>query len=226
MQPKKTPGADLQNRRVLFIEIGLVAALAVVVGVFSWGRPEKRVEKIDLQIRPVEQEIIYVTRRYEEPPKVKPQPAHVLSDFINVVKNEAEIIPDYGPEDSIDDFVFEIPDGFFEEEEEEEAPVFVAEEMPSFQGGDLGTFRNWVYGQLVYPPAAVAKIVQGEVTLKWVIEKDGTLTNIEETGSADRLLSGEAIRVLKLSPRWTPGMHHGKPVRVCYIMPIEFVLQN
>ncbi len=224
MQIKKTPRADLQNRRVLFIEIGLVVALALVVGVFSWGRRDRTVEKIDLKIRPAEQEIIYMTPRYERPPEVKPQPVHVLSDFINVVKNEAEITYDYGQEDySDDDFVFEIPAAVFEEEE---PPVFVAEEMPSFQDGDLGTFRNWVYKQLVYPSTAVSKLIQGEVTIRFVIERDGTLTNIEELASPDRMLSEEVIRVLQLSPKWSPGRHRNKPVRVYYILPIDFVLQN
>jgi protein TonB len=63
------------------------------------------------------------------------------------------------------------------------------------------------------------------VTLRFVIERDGSLTNIEEIQSPDRSLTEEAIRVLKESPLWSPGKQRNRPVRVFYIIPIEFKLQ-
>ena len=224
MQIKKTPKADLQNRRALFMEIGLVISLAVIVGAFAWGQSEKVVEKIDMQLGPIEQEIMDVTRQDEKPPEVKSQPIQVLSDFINVVKNETKITTDYSFDDFSDDFVIEIPTVV--EEEVEDIPVYVAEEMPSFQGGSLNDFRNWVQGRLVYPRVAQENNIQGKVTLKFVIERDGTLTNIEEIASPDRSLTEEAIRVLKQSPKWSPGKQRNKPVRVYYVLPIDFILQN
>ncbi len=225
MQIKKTPRADLQNRRVLFTEIGLVIALAVVVGAFAWGQSEKVVQQIDMKIAPIEQEIMDVTRQDERPPEIKTQPIQVLSDFINVVKNETKITTDYSFDDFKDDFVIEIPTTVVEEAVED-IPVFVAEEMPSFQGGDLNTFRNWVQSRLIYPRIAQENNIQGKVTLKFVVEKDGTLTNIEEIASPDHALTEEAIRVLKQSPKWSPGKQRNKPVRVYYILPIDFMLQN
>ncbi len=224
MQIKKTPRADLQNRRVLFTEIGLVVALAVVVVAFAVGQSEKVVQQIDMKIGPVEQEIMDVTRQDEKPPEVKSQPIQVLSDFINVVKNETKITTDYTFDDFKDDFVIEVPTVV--EEEVEDIPVYVAEEMPSFQGGDLNTFRNWVQSRLVYPRVAQENNIQGKVTLKFVVERDGSLTNIEEIASPDRSLTEEAIRVLKQSPKWSPGKQRNKPVRVYYVLPIDFILQN
>lgn len=224
MQIKKTPRADLQNRRVLFTEIGLVVALVLVVGAFAWGQSEKVVEKIDMGVAPVEQEIMDVTRQDEKPPEVKAQPIQVLSDFINVVKNETQITTDFDFQDFSQDIVIEIPTVV--EEEVEDIPVYVAEEMPSFQGGDLNTFRNWVQSRLVYPRVAQENNIQGKVTLKFVVERDGSLTNIEEIASPDRSLTEEAIRVLKQSPKWTPGKQRNKPVRVYYVLPIDFILQN
>jgi protein TonB len=68
--------------------------------------------------------------------------------------------------------------------------------------------------------------VQGKVILKFVIERDGSLTNIEEVASPDKSLTEEAIRVLKQSPKWAPGKQRNKAVRVYYILPIDFVLSN
>lgn len=224
MEIKKTPRADLQNRRVLFMEIGLVVALVVVVAAFAWGQSEKKVEQVDMQIAPVEQEIADITRQDEKPPEVKVQPVQVLSDFINIVKNETKITTDYDFNEFGEDFVIEVPDVV--EEEVEDIPVYVAEEMPSFQGGGLDVFRNWVQSRLVYPRVAQENNVQGKVTLKFVIERDGTLTNIEEVASPDRALTEEAIRVLKQSPKWSAGKQRNKPVRVFYVLPIDFMLQN
>lgn len=206
------------------MEIGLVFALAIVVVAFAVGQSEKVVEKIDMQIAPVDTEIMDVTRQDEKPPEVKVQQMQVLSDFINVVKNETKITTDFNFADFSDDFVIEVPQVV--EEEVEDIPVYVAEEMPSFQGGDLNTFRNWVQSRLVYPRVAQENNIQGKVTLKFVVERDGSLTNIEEIASPDRSLTEEAIRVLKQSPKWTPGKQRNKPVRVYYVLPIDFILQN
>jgi protein TonB len=225
MESKKTPRANLQNRRTLFLEIGLVAGLGLVAIAFAVGQSEKVVAKVDMNIAPVEQEIIDVTRQDEKPPEIKAQPIQVISDYINVVKNEAKITTDIDFSEFTDDFVIEVPEAV-EEEVVEDIPVFIAEEMPSFEGGDLNTFRNWVQKRTNYPQSALENNIQGKVTLKFVIEKDGTLTNIEEIASPDKALTDEAIRVLKTSPKWAPGKQGNKPVRVIYILPVDFVLQN
>ena len=224
MEAKKTRRADLQNRRGLFMEIGLTFALAVVVGAFAWGQSQKVVEKIDMQIAPIDEEIILNTQQDQTPPEVKTQTVQVLSDFINVVRNETQITTDFNFQDFGDDIVIEIPE--IKEEQAEEIPVFVAETMPSFQGGDLNTFRNWVQQRLVYPRMAQENNVQGRVVLKFVIERDGSLTNIEEMASPDKSLAEEAIRILKQSPKWTPGKQRNRAVRVAYVLPIEFRLQS
>ncbi len=224
MEAKKTKRADLQNRRVIFMEIGLVFALFVVVGAFAWGQKEKVVVAMVDPTAAVEQEIIVNTEQEQKPPEVKVQPVQVLSDFINVVRNDTQITTDYSFDDFSEDFVVEVPT--VQEEEVEDIPVYVAEEMPTFQGGGLDVFRNWVQSRLVYPRMAQENNIQGKVVLKFVVERDGTLTNIEEIASPDRSLTEEAIRVLKQSPKWSPGKQRNKPVRVFYILPIDYMLQN
>ena len=94
--------------------------------------------------------------------------------------------------------------------------------MPSFQGGDLDTFRKWVNANVVYPQLALENGISGRVVTSFVIEKDGSLSNIEIIQSPDKILSAEVMRVLLLAPAWTPGTQKGKVVRVRYTLPCDF----
>lgn len=224
MEAKKTRRADLQNRRVLFMEIGLLAALVVVVLAFRWGQSEKIVEKMVDPVAAVEEEVVLNTEQPPKQPEVKPQVNQVLSEFIDVVRNDTKITTDLTFDDFSEDIVIEVP--VYEEEVVEDIPIYNAEEMPTFQGGGLNVFRDWVQGRLVYPRMAIENNISGKVTLRFVIERDGSLTNIEEIASPDRSLTEEAIRVLKQSPKWTPGKQRNQPVRIFYILPVEFQLQQ
>ena len=110
--------------------------------------------------------------------------------------------------------------------EDGEEQVFVkVERMPSFAGGDLNTFRQWFGGEFKYPAEAAKNGIQGRVVVKFVIEKDGKLTNIEFLQSPDPVFNKEIVRVLKKSPKWTPGYQQDRPVRVSYVLPLDIRLQ-
>ena len=109
----------------------------------------------------------------------------------------------------------------------DDSQAFVkVDKMPSFQDGDLFTFRNWVMMRLRYPKAAYENGIQGRVLLSFVIERDGSLTNVQVLQSPHSSLSDEAVRVVKASPKWSPGKQGDKVVRVKYTLPIEFRVQN
>lgn len=108
--------------------------------------------------------------------------------------------------------------------EKEEPPFIVAETMPLFEGGDLLKFRQWLQTQVRYPAEALKKQIEGRVVCSFVVERDGSVSNIMTLQSPDRLLTNEVRRVLANSPRWTPGMQKGKTVRVKYIVPVDFRL--
>ncbi len=220
MEAKKTKRADMQNRRVLFLEIGLVLALALVVAAFSWSQKEKKVVAMVDVAAAVEEEVIVNTEEQPKQQEVRPQVNQVLSEFIDVVRNETQIDTNYTFDDFDEDIQVEVP--VIEEEVVEDLPIYNAEEMPTFQGGDLNSFRKWVYDRIQYPRIAQENGIQGRVTLRFVIERDGTLTNIEEFASPDKSLTEEAIHVLKQSPKWSPGKMRNKPVRIWYVLPIEF----
>lgn len=228
MEIKKSPKADLQNKKGLFLEIGLIIALLVVIGAFLYTPKEYRIEVIDNNYGPVEEEITEITRNEQKPPE-QPQKVEVkvFNDILDIVTNDAKITTDISFEDFADDLeittqVVEVA----EEEIEEDQPFIKVEKMPMFQGGDLNTFRNWVQSKVRYPQIAQENGVQGKVVLSFVVEKDGSLTNIEVLQSPDRSLADEAVRVLKTSPKWEPGQQRNQPVRVKYTLPVDFRIQN
>ncbi|MFI3263798.1 MAG: M56 family metallopeptidase [Rikenellaceae bacterium] len=101
-----------------------------------------------------------------------------------------------------------------------------SEVMPKFQGGDLRDFRDWVMARLRYPAEAAKNNIQGMVTMKFVVEKDGSIGNVEVARSPDSQLSEEAERVILSSPKWTPGEQDGEKVRVTYMLPVVFKISN
>ena len=228
MEIKKSPKADLQNKKGLFLEIGLIVALLAVIAAFLYTPKEYRIEKVDNNYGPVEEEITEITRNEQKPPE-QPQKVEVkvFNDILDIVTNDAKITTDISFEDFTDDLEITTQVVEVEEEEiEDDQPFIKVEKMPSFQGGDLNKFRNWVQERVRYPQIAQENGVSGKVVLSFVVEKDGTLTNIEVLQSPDRSLADEAVRVLKTSPKWEPGQQRNQPVRVKYTLPVDFRIQN
>jgi TonB family protein len=100
----------------------------------------------------------------------------------------------------------------------------VCEEMPQFPGGPQALFE-YLSKNLKYPAAAEKNGVQGRVIANFVVERDGSISNVNVTKSVDPLIDNEAIRLLQSMPRWTPGKQKGKEVRVKYTVPVTFRLQ-
>lgn len=227
MEIKKSRKADLQNKRGLLLEIGLIVALLAVIVAFSYTPSEHRIDKVDLNYGPIEEEMIDITIQDQKPPEMpKKVEMNVITDMLQVVTNDTKITTDvdFAEFDESTEIVQQV---VVKEEEIVEEEIFVtAETMPSFMGGDLGVFRNWVQKQLNYPPIAQENGIQGKVIIQFVVEKDGRLTNVQVLSTSDRSLSEEAVRVLQLSPRWSPGKQRNQPVRIKYTLPVDFRIQN
>lgn len=227
MEIKKSRKADLQNKRGLLLEIGLIVALLAVIVAFSYTPSEHRIDKVDLNYGPIEEEMTDITIQDQKPPEMpKKVEMNVITDMLQVVTNDTKITTDvdFAEFDESTEIVQQV---VVKEEEIVEEEIFVtAETMPSFMGGDLGVFRNWVQKQLNYPPIAQENGIQGKVIIQFVVEKDGRLTNVQVLSTPDRLLSEEAVRVLQLSPRWSPGKQRNQPVRIKYTLPVDFRIQN
>ena len=103
-------------------------------------------------------------------------------------------------------------------------PFQLVEEKPSFMGGDANAFSKWVHERLVYPEIAKKNGVQGRVTLQFTVDTDGTVKNVKVLRGVDPSLDKEAVRVVSMSPKWTPGRQKGRAVSVTYIFPVIFQL--
>ena len=99
---------------------------------------------------------------------------------------------------------------------------FLVEIMPSFKGGGLDKFREWIIKRTNYPQEAVDKKIKGTVFLSFIVEKDGAVSNVNVIKSVNPILDNEAVKVISESPKWTPGMQRGRPVRVRYLIPVNF----
>ena len=226
MQIKKSPKADLNNKKGLFLEIGLILALLLTVAAFAYTQRERNVEIIETSMEIVEEEITDITTQDQKPPEPpKKVEMQVLSDVLNVVTNDTKIETEFDFSEFSEDIEIVQNIEVVEEVAEDDAPFIIAEEMPKFQGGDLMKFRSWVQGKLKYPQIAQENGISGKVTLTFVIERDGSLTNIQVMQSPDRSLADEAVRVLQSSPKWTPGKQRNAPVRVRYTLPVGFRIQ-
>ena len=229
MEIKKDPSVDVQNKRFLFLEIGLSLALLAVIGVFLYTSKDNKIEQVVREVEIVEEEITEITRQDVKPPApIQRTEIKVFSDALSIVTNDEKITTDVNFNEFEEDMVVEViqQKPVVEEVIEDDQPFVRVEKMPSFKGGDLMTFRNWVMERIRYPQIAQENNITGRVLLGFVIEKDGSLTNIQVLQTPDSSLSDEAIRVLKTSPKWTPGKQGNKTVRVKYTLPVEFRIQN
>ena len=165
---------------------------------------------------------------HDDSPKQKPQKVEIkaLSQLIEVIPNHRFVQTDLTFEEFDPDAIVEIVPPAKDEDFADDTIFITAETMPSFQDGDLNTFRAWVMQNVKFPQVALENRIQGRVVLSFVIDKDGRLTNIEVLQSPDRSLSEEAIRVLNKSPKWSPGKQRNQAVRVKYTLPVDFRVQN
>lgn len=241
MEAKKTLKADLQNKRLLFFETGMAFSLLVVIVAFAWSK--KEIEEPVYSIGgggiggPIS-EIVPVTK---EPPKGTTRPQQKVQqnvDIIRIVLDETEIVEEIDFNEFDADAVFAETAGIgvlgvggdggpggggvFTGDE-----VFdVVEDMPKFQGKDPSAFITWVLSKVEYPQAARERNIQGRVYVSYIVEKDGTLSNVEAAAGADPILAAEAIRIVKSSPRWTPGRQRNKPARVKMAIPVLFKINS
>ncbi len=225
MEAKKTERADLENKKSLFFQIGLILALLVVFVAFEYKSYDKIT--VDIASRAVDdtpEEIIPITEQKVKPPP-PPPPKQVTK--ITIVEDDVEVEDDIEIDVEADDqTVMEeyIPQEI-EEEEIVEAEIFtVVEAMPEFPGG-MGKLMAYLGNNIKYPPLAKESGIQGRVFINFVVEPDGSISNVKVLRGIGGGCDEEAIRVVEAMPKWKPGMQRGKPVRVSYNLPVKFTLQ-
>jgi len=227
MEVKKSKKAELENKRGLFLQIGLVLTLGIVFLAFEWRVDTVKADVLDiLEEIQLEDEIIPITTTDPIKPPPPPPPAPKIDDVIIIVDNDEEDDEDLVIEDSeanVDEAVriqvyedIEIDDG--------EKIFVIAEDMPEFPGGDVALIR-WISKMIKYPMIAQENGITGRVYLNFVVNKQGGIENVKVIRGVDPSLDKEAIRVIKKMPKWIPGKQRGKAVNVSYSVPINFQLQ-
>ena len=99
----------------------------------------------------------------------------------------------------------------------------VVEVMPQYPGGQIAMLK-YLMENIKYPEQAMKKGIQGRVAVSFIVEKDGSISNVRPVHSVNSLLDKEAVRVVKSMPKWSPGKQNGKPVRVRFNVPVMFKL--
>ncbi|MCB2194357.1 MAG: energy transducer TonB [Bacteroidetes bacterium] len=227
MEVKKTDKANLEKKRGIFLQLGYVIVLGLVLLAFEWGTRPTDINSLgELEDMDIEEEIIPITRQQNEPPPPPPPPQ--TTEVINIVEDDVEIEDELILDDTEadQDDVIEIVEFEEEEEEVDEMEVFfVVEDMPTFQGQSSDAFRIYIQQNLKYPVIAQENGVSGRVFVQFDVNAKGEVTNVVVVRGVDPSLDKEAVRVVKSSPRWTPGKQRGRPVRVRFTFPIVFQLQ-
>ena len=229
MEIKKSKKADLNNKRLLFTEIGMVIALLVVLGAFEYSSKEKAVSVFDpVNEEIIEDEMVPITEETPPPPPEQVK-IPVLSDQIDIVDDDIKVEDNFLNLEDDANLGVEIMDYVeaVEEEvvEEEAIPFQLVEDKPKFNGGDANEFSKWVNQRLVYPDIAKENGVQGRVMLQFTVNADGSVSNVKVLRGVDEALDKEAVRVVSSSPKWTPGKQRDRAVKVTYTFPVIFQLR-
>ena len=227
MKTKKTEKASLENKRLLFIEIGCIVALAAVYFGFEYTTAQTQTVMLeDTAEAFIIEDNVPITQ--EMPPPPPKMPVIALSDVIDIVDDEIIIEDDLFLEEEDFSLAVEIREyvEIIEEEiEEEPIPFALVEEKPKFNGKDANEFSKWVNQRLIYPEIAKENGVQGRITMMFTVKTDGTVADVRVARGVDPALDKEAIRVISSSPKWTPGKQRDRAVPVTYTFPVIFRLR-
>ena len=228
MEVKKSPKADLENKKTTNLLIGAIMVLSVLFIGFEWSEREvKVVTESGITEIVFEEEMIPITE--QEPPKQAPPPpeAPKMEEIIEIVEDDADV--EESTIEASDDITAAVEVKYtaveVEEEEVEEQQIFqVVEEMPEFPGG-MGECMKFLGKNIKYPQISQENGVQGRVIVQFVVNQDGSIVDPQVVRGVDPYLDKEALRVISMMPKWKPGKQRGKAVRVKFTVPVMFRLQ-
>ena len=228
MEIKKTPKADLENKKSTWLLVGYVIVLAFMLVAFEWTKRDIKIDTSQAITDLVfEEEIIPIT---EQPEQVAPPPpeAPSIAETLTIVDDDADVEETTIATSEETNQAVEIkyvPVAVEEEEPEEQTIFEVVEQMPEFPNGGMAGLMQYLSKNIKYPTIAQENGTQGRVTVQFVVNRDGSIVDAKVLRGVDPYLDKEAIRVISSMPKWKPGMQRGKAVRVKYTVPVMFRLQ-
>ena len=222
METKKDPKADIYSKRGLFLNMGLAISLLVVLVAFNWRSYDLGLADLG-SLEEIFEEPIEIPPTEQRPP---PPPPPIIPPEIIEVPDEQEIVEEIVEIDLEFDETEEIlPESDVYGDEESTSEIFLIVEQQPVPIGGMKAFYEYVRKNLKYPAQASRMGVEGRVYIDFVVEKNGSLSQIGILKGIGAGCDQEALRVMRACPlKWKPGKQRGKPVRVRFRLPITFRL--
>ena len=228
MESKKSKKADLERNKVLFAEIGMVVSLAAVLAAFNVKSYDNkafeglsRSDRFEIPDEPI------IPNTEEAPPEPPAEIEIPMTDLVVVEDDKTpanEVLPvDYGDafNRAAPELIrVEVP----VEEEVEEDVIQVAPEVEAEYPGGYGALMIFLSENIKYPQLAKEGGITGKVFITFVVEKDGSIGHVKVAREIGGGCGAEAVRVIKMMPKWSPGRQNGRPVRTSYTVPVSFSL--
>lgn len=234
MNQKKSYKAELENRKINFFLIGCIVALSLswfCLDLFANVKEEKVIIQDEAEAAKVEEYIPPETDQQEQPQQEEQQQQQQNEEIIlDMVDNSKQTTFDVGDMFTQDIDDVEVPEYIEDDEddkpvdEDDAPPVQFAQKQPEFPGGPEA-LQKFLKDETKYPQAAKDAHAQGTVMVQFVVERDGSVSDIKILAPVFPALDQEAIRVCKAMPKWSPGENNNKKVRVFYRMPFKFSLE-
>ena len=220
---KKNPKADLTKRTGLFLSIGLMLSLLFVITAFEWKFYDD-LGGMDLKASAEIFDDLMEVPQTEQPP---PPPMKLVQPEIIEVDDDEDIQEDIKIDLDIDinetTVIQEVIFTAAPEEEEADEIFTIVEDQPTPTGG-MQAFYKYVSDNLKYPAQARRMGIEGKVFVQFVVDRDGSLSEVQAIRGIGAGCDEEAVRVIQGAPKWNPGKQRGRPVRVRMILPITFKL--
>ena len=222
MELKKNPKADLESKRQIFLQIGLIIALSFSIMSYEYTSAASEIKDLgDVSMETLEEEDIEITRPEEEKPPPPPEEPEAPEE-IEIKENEEEL----EKEVEIETVETDETEMIEMEEEEFSEPFISVEQMPIFgkckdEACTQSEIMKFIARNFKYPEIAKANGIEGRVIIEFVVEKDGKVGRVKILLGLDKHVDKAAIEVVEKLPKFTPGRQIGKAVPVKYTVPIK-----
>jgi len=230
MELKKSDKANLEKKKALFIQIGLVVALSITIFAFEYKSYDRKESVlIDRTAVDVVDEVVIATQEEAPPPPPEEIPEAETTEFeivddTKTIENEFNV-SSFQQTSNVTANIAKVEIEVEEEELKEETQIFtVVEEEAGFPGG-IEKLNEYLSKSIKYPQQARETGTKGRVMLTFVVEKDGSITDIKVLRDIGSGCGEEAKRVVNEMPKWKPAKQRGKAVRQQFVLPVSFNLQ-
>ncbi len=223
MKPKKSPKVNLENKKFIFLQIGLILTLAAVLVSFEWkSYDKKKIIQFQRFVREEIQDEIIQTKQEIEPPIPPPPQISIIKPVDNntEIETEIEINIEANMETEVEKYI-PLP---MKEETKEPDIFYPIESNPEFPGG-INALMKYLSNTIQYPKMALENGIYGKVFVTFVVETDGRVTDIKVMRGIGGGCDEEAVRLVENMPKWIPGKQRNKPVRVQFTLPIKFTIR-